>query len=325
MNDANTALADSTFGGHTSDHEGAVASLIANYKPIMIPRARWASIAEFTRSAVTDFHPRHEDEARLVLFGIARVTDWTHHTAGHPLRREIVLDPRNIDDYIKRGYPVAELSRKTSVRNYLHMLSAELGYGDETRRRARPTKTVDRYAPYTPREYTDFRLTGRTASTDRRQHIWSTVLAVGAGFGVTTPELFEIAPDDFVEDERGLVLHVRGRTVICLPEWERDVAAVVARRALSDSLLSDFMPSDPATYLHNTLNYTANTFSQNRYVVERLRTTWIVRHLEAGTPAQAIMRALGVSTTKPIERCLRYVEPLGDNDYYAALQLGGDR
>lgn len=325
MNDATAALAVTTPDGHNIDHRAAVASLIASYKPIMIPRARWAAIAEFTRSAVTDFNPRHQAEARLVLFGIARIADWTHHTAGHPLRREIVLDPRNIDDYIKRGYPVAEQARKNIVRNYLHMLSLELGHGDEARRRARPTKTVDKFAPYTPREYVDFRLTGRTASTPLRQHVWSTVLALGAGFGITTPEIFEATPTDILEDARGLVLRVRGRNVICLPEWEREVDTALTRRRNNERLVTDEPLHDPPTYLHTTLRYADSTFNQNRYVVERLRTTWIVRHLEAQTPTQAIMRALGVSTTKPIERCLPYVEPLSDDDYYTALRLGGDR
>lgn len=325
MNDVTTAVAASTPGGHNIDHRGAVASTIANYKPTMIPRARWANIAEFTRSAATDFNPRHQAEARLVLFGIARIADWTHHVAGHPLRREIVLDPRNIDDYIKRGYPVAEQVRKTIVRNYLHTLSSELGHGDEARRRARPTKTVDKFAPYTPRELADFRLTGQTASTGHRQHIWSTVLALGAGFGITTPEIFDVTPGDLIEDERGLVLQVRDRAVICLPEWERAVDAVLALRRGNAHLVADEIPGDPATYLHKALHYTARTFNQERFVVERLRTTWIVRHLEAHTPAQAIMRALGVTTTKSIERCLPYVEFLSDRDYFAALQLGGER
>jgi len=319
------ALADPDHDGYINRHGGDVVSIIASYQPIMISRVRWAAIAEFTRSAATDFSPRHEDEARNVLFGIARLADWTHHTAGHPLRREIVLDPRNIDDFIKRGYPVAERSRKSSVRNYLHILSAELGHGDEARRRARKKVTVDRYAPYTPAEYANFRLTGKTVSTDHRQHVWSTALALGAGFGLITPELFEVRPDDLVEDERGLILTVRGRTVTCLPEWEREVLAAVGRRPDDAWLLVDELPSDPATFLHNLLRLAATTAHQDRFVVERLRTTWIVRHLEAGTPVQAILRGLGATTTKSIERCLRYVDPIDDSAYFTALHLGGEK
>lgn len=328
MNDANTALAPSTLNGHTSDHEGAVASLIANYRPIMIPRARWANIAEFTRSAATDFNPRHAVEARNVLFGIARVADWTHHIAGHPLRREIVLNPRNIDDFIKTGYPVAEARRKTVVRNYLHLLSAELGLGDEARKRARTKQTVDQYGPYTPREYADFRLTGSTASTDHRQHIWATALALGAGFALTTAEIFNVRPTDIYEDSHGITVTVEGeatRTVVCLPEWERDVIAALNRRSDNDYLLADEHPTDPSTYLHKTLQRTADRFHQHRYVVERLRTTWIVRHLEAQTPIQVIMRALGATTTRPIDRCLQYLPPLEEHTYLAALQLGGGK
>jgi hypothetical protein len=308
----------------TYNQSDAVASTIANYSPSMIPRARWETVAEFTRSATTDFNPRRPAEARDVLFGVGRLSDWTTQVAGHPLDRRVVFDPRNIDDFVKRGYPVAESTRRAVVRHYLHRVSAELGYGNEERRRARTKPTGDPLAPYTPLELADFRMTGRTASTPKRKRNWSAALALGAGFGVKTTEMFTLRPEHIAVGNGAPVLTVPKdeRQVVCLPEWEGDVLAAISDRPAREPIFNfDGTIPDPSSYLTKFLGQVAVNRNHS-FTVDRLRTTWIVRHLSAGTPVQAILRGLGAESTRPVDRCLKYVSPMTAVDHINALQLG---
>jgi hypothetical protein len=297
--------------------------VIANYAPSMIPRSRWEVVAEFTRSATRDFVPNHGSEARETLFAIARLADWTTHIAGHSLDRRIVFDARNIDDFVKNGYPVAGAKRLHLIRHRLHRVAEELGYGDEIRRRSRRRPKSEPQRPYTTKEFADFKATGGTASTPQRQHNWMTVLSLGAGFALSTSEIFAVRPDDIVQDERGVVVTVRGdsaRQIACLPEWEEEVLSIVRARHGADILLDlDSVPTDPATYLARSFARVAGA-RQIKFTVERLRSTWIVHHLNAGTRPQVIVRALGVVTTKPIERCLPYVTPITEAEYFSALR-----
>ena len=76
---------------------------IKNFTPMM-PKRLWNdAVAEFTRSAVTDFAPNTPAEARNCMTDVARLASWTNDVTCQPLERRIVFDGRQIDAFIARG------------------------------------------------------------------------------------------------------------------------------------------------------------------------------------------------------------------------------
>ena len=53
---------------------------------------------------------------------------------------------------------------------------------------------------------------------------------------------------------------------------------------------------------------------------DRMRATWVVRHLRAGTPIKELMRAAGISKFENLARSLEYVPDLDSREYRRRLR-----
>jgi len=53
----------------------------------------------------------------------------------------------------------------------------------------------------------------------------------------------------------------------------------------------------------------------------RLRVTWLVAHLEAGTPLAALLPASGMTSTDSLRRAMSYVRPMSTERRLAALRM----
>ncbi|MBT2476654.1 hypothetical protein J7E68_19235 [Microbacterium sp. ISL-103] len=55
----------------------------------------------------------------------------------------------------------------------------------------------------------------------------------------------------------------------------------------------------------------------------RLRMTWLVAHLEAGTPLAALLPASGMTSIDSLRRAMNLVRPMPVNQFYEALRMTG--
>jgi len=60
------------------------------------------------------------------------------------------------------------------------------------------------------------------------------------------------------------------------------------------------------TTVAGTLNRANAHHPPSKFNIERLRVTWLTRHVEAGTPLTVLMAAAGLATAGSLERCLAY-------------------
>jgi hypothetical protein len=51
-----------------------------------------------------------------------------------------------------------------------------------------------------------------------------------------------------------------------------------------------------------------------------MRTTWIVNHLQRGTPVKPLMRAAGVESLEAFTRYVDFLRSLPDSDYRQVLR-----
>lgn len=310
MTTLQSGLAEDVHGGYSNTQiNDDVALTIRNYSP-MLPKRLWNDVADFTRSAVTDFGPSSRPEASAAMGSVARLAIWTVDVACLPLERRIVFDGRQIDSFMARGDIGANATTKRTRRLVLLRIAGELAAFDPVRRDAGKKPKTPPFAPYSAAQLVRFRSQGATRSTALRCHNWMVLLALGAGCALTTSEIIDLAVDDVLLGADSVSVNVRGdraRVVTCLAAWEGAIRELLVSPFAKESLFArDIRPTVPAHYVGRFMARAAKGAEQ--FTVERLRSTWIVGHLQAGiVPPVSLMRAVGVTSFSTFERLVPFV------------------
>ncbi|MEC5151702.1 hypothetical protein [Cryobacterium sp. GrIS_2_6] len=138
---------------------------------------------------------------------------------------------------------------------------------------------------------------------------WIIRPTLAAGCARTTAEIMHLKVEDVDSTAGGVTITVTGaspRTVVCLADWEDDVRRLLDGPPVLDYVfVKDERPSNAVAYVNKFLNSTAK--GREFPTVERLRSTWIVGHLEARTPIVALVEALGVKTFSMFKRLAPFV------------------
>ncbi|TFC48933.1 hypothetical protein [Cryobacterium shii] len=286
-----------------------VARTLQDFTP-MIPKRLWNEVATFTRAAVTDFAPTTTAEASKAMTVVSRLAVWTTETACLPLEREIVFSGRHIEMFAARQMKHLTPVVARAERLRLLRIAGELQTFDPARRDAGKKPRPNPFAPYSPAALVRFRSQAATRSTALRRHNWLVLLSLAAGCALTTAEILQVKAEDLSTTELGVTVTVRGaspRTVVCLADWEANIRQLLAGPLVVDYLfVKDVRPNDAVAYVKKFLNSTSK--GSEFPTVERLRSTWIVGHLDARTPIVALAQALGVKTFSTFERLAPYVK-----------------
>jgi hypothetical protein len=284
----------------------AIDATIAAWTPQCPPRLWSEEVAEFTRSAVTDFGAKNRAEAVRLMSDVANIAIHTHFVCGHPLERRIVFDGRNVEVYSKEV--LSTFISGVESRTRLFRIAGQLHLWDPVRAAQGPRRTKKNNLPYDIRHDVRLRSQGATRSTPRRRHNWMTLAAFGGGCGLTGEEIGNLRYDDVIVGDSHVEVRVRGRRprrIICRAEWENDIRELMQEPAQSDYLFwrADGSPLRPNTAAPYLLQYSSWDTS---FSVERMRSTFIVRHLIDGTSIAHLMAMLGVHTFGTIEKLLPY-------------------
>ena len=289
-----------------------VARRIAAYDP-KIPAEQWAAIEEFVRAAVTDFCPPQAREAGYFLTLLTRHVHWCW-TQGYPLDREVIFRREVISESIAKG--MAERTNKTqaTIRSRLFRMSEQLMAGPHRPVRVPTIPIGPAQAPYSQREVTLLRTWAGNLNTDYRRVNMTVILALGLGAGLKAHEMSAVTCGDITVDDEGVLVHVRAgtspRTVPVLEQWEETLAVVADAAIRPEQWL--MLPKRRLAQSSNMLpNFTLDL--PNRPVsvrAQRLRATWIVGHLSAGTPAGLLAQAAGMDSASALGPYIAHVPNL---------------
>jgi len=299
-----------------------VNGVIRNYTP-RTPKRFWNDdVQEFTRSAVTELDPKSEADARAYLGNVSRLAIWTINIACLPLRRDIVFAAGNIDKFLHDRKAVHTAKSLNSMRLRLYQIGRELGTNVPPAASKGKRSSGEVVAPYTAPEMVRFRNQGATRSTPSRRHNWMTLLALAAGCGLNSIEIMALPVSSIRFDAdavRVIVDGPRPRTVICLEVWEEDLRQVAASPLVDHYV---FVKAERPTYANIFVpRYVIRAANEGRaFNVERLRATWIVTHLNAGTPLFALVRAMGQKDIGTFSRFERFVDDLDVDAHTAAFR-----
>jgi len=146
------------------------------------------------------------------------------------------------------------------------------------------------------------------------------LLALGLGAGLTGREIIDLTVDGIREEGDAVVVVVQGeraRTVPVLREWD---GSLIARRRTSAHSSWAFRQKRETSNRNLISDFVARSQGDVPLQTRRMHATWVVQHLEAGTPLVPLLRAAGLTSPEAFDRFLPFVRPPTEAEFRASLR-----
>lgn len=293
------------------------------YAPRRMPAAHWANIREDVLAVVERVSVKTPYAARDLMNVVGQHFDFCIRVCGYPreveflLRRDVIVMFIN---HLHATTPMTDSSLATYRSRLFRVADASIGHVQPTHRMP-GLRTHETARPFTPTEVLALRRWADGQPSRIKRVDLNVLLALTLGAGLTTGELIESCASDVTSDREGVLVCVRGarpRVVPMLAEWEAVIADV------ADAAWKPDLPLFRATRTTTDSNLVANCIHKSKAKpfpvnATRLRATWIVTHLAAGTPVQALLDASGVETIGALGRFMAHVPAVDPREARVAL------
>ncbi|PYC88417.1 hypothetical protein C7C46_00655 [Streptomyces tateyamensis] len=297
-----------------------VASAVAAYEPSKLTGDQWQEVAALTRATVTAFRPDSPWAAVQHMTTVAHFCAWAR-SVFLPLDTEALFHPDVVDRYVATGMPHLKDTSRSTHRSRLTSVARAV-----TRRAPWPPapETISRNRlspPYTDPDVAGLLAAARQQKTPHRRRAALGLLGAGLGAGLIGGEHLVLTGEDVTTTPGGV-------TVITLAgSRPREIPVLAAYAPLVRTLARRF-PDQPlvgpvsATGKNRLGNLASSIEIPSRLPAlstSRLRTTWLVTHLNAGTPPPELLAAAGLNSTGSLIDLIPHTTPLPKQQ--AALRL----
>lgn len=306
-----------------------MAQRIDSYRPNGSP-AGWSRVGDEVRRVVLLADPVLPHKARELLGALAQLALFCSGE-GLPVNAEVWLQREVIERFIAVGCPHVEESTRGNYRSRLLRLREVVFGGDCVTGEPAKLSGSSRNRPYSRRELADLWGWANGQPTDELRWGCKTLLALGAGVGLDSPEVIPLRVHDVRSspyESGAVVVATRGerkREILCLRPWEPVLAAAAERLTAPGTASYLFRPNSYGRGTNTVTNFLARTKPSQgvpRLVMGRLRTTWLVDLFNARLPITVIVAAAGVDTLHGLSRVLPYLAGIPADE--AARLLRGD-
>jgi hypothetical protein len=299
------------------------ADKVRSYTP-QLPKAKVAVIRQFVEDAVTLAQPLTKYSAETLMRPVMHFVYWCVFVLGHEPTREI-FEPETVQAYIDEAIEGKTDGTRRNYRAWIIRV-AEVVNPDRNPIRSKPLNGRGMEPPYTADDMVILRRWSEGQSTQYRRNGAQTLIALGAGAGLSAIEIahlrrdwVELHPDGAVE----VHVHIDGdfkRSVIVASPFDSQLAELVSPL---DGNRMVFL-----TDRTRTVNDVVSAFTSKLAVppgtppvtVRRLRNTWLVNHLTNRIDVSTLMRAAGLESLESISRLALFVPDISDADRIAQLR-----
>ncbi len=281
------------------------AESIERYIPVLARPEDWESVSHFVRAGVTSMRPTGPHQAREWMRTLTALTVWAQHE-GIPLDREEILAPDTVQRYCEIGCLELDVQSRATRRSVLRRMGRELTVAAPWPEAETPLPGRNRHAPYNDREVA--RLLALKQSTPTLQRRLDAFLALGLGAGLWAREYLTASRAGLTRDGDVTRLSVTGSRP----------RTITVRSSFVPTLwrLADEHPDQPFVGAPDREWDRARTWHALRYIqtptdlpleTERLRSTWLVHHLNRNVNVVALLREAGLVTTKALTLLLPHL------------------
>jgi hypothetical protein len=245
-------------------------------------------------------------DAQTFRSRIGLLVEWCHRQ-GLELTAEVVLHPDTIDRFVATGCSHLTPGSRSNYRSVLSRIGEFLLGPEVYPPRRLPLTSSTPVDCYSEHEERSLRSWVRGLPTLAMREDALVVLSLGLGAGLTSSEITSLRGGGVLVSRQQVVLVIAGtraRRVPVLEHWEADVstAAERARRGLV------FRPERTRAVVSHVSRFVERLPRGDapKLSTQRLRASWLVRHLEAGVPINMLAIAAGIAP----ERLVRYVRSM---------------
>lgn len=277
------------------------------YRPELAEKF-WTTIGPFVTSCV-DAAATETRYSKPELFAAATsLTMWAWGTAGLPLDPTAIFDRDVIDRFTSVVPQYRTKGSRNTMRSRLLRISEALLTPDAIVTALRPLGASDPSAPYSDREVAALRSWASVQPTAARRSSDGGLLALGIGAGLSGKEIIECRLTDVFADDDGVVVTVRGDRARRIPvtrEWEDALVRMMESEAVDRPLFREGQAGDNPNLI---TDFVSRSRGKVALQARRMRATWIVHHLNAGTSTIALLDAAGVQTLEAFDRFIRFAD-----------------
>ena len=294
----------------------SVSGTIDRFSPRDVPVDAWGHVELVVTESVTKVGFSDAVLARKCLSIVGQLAVWAERI-GHPVDTVSLFTPEFINRFITEGCTHLKPGTRTNYRSQLWQVGAAVVGHTLFPPRSACLRASDLLPPYSPAEVTELVSWSRGLPTaSMRRDSWA-LLALGLGTGMRAEEITRaVGTDASVEDGIAViqVIGTGGRVDRVVPihhPWADHVLELAA-----ESGPRPYFRTDRTRILRNDIVGFIRRCSIDempKFTVQRLRVTWLVGHLGAGTHLQAQERASGVAVGQLV-KYLSFAAPLDEAD-----------
>ena len=270
-----------------------------------LPREAQVLADGFVCEAIECVDPSDRD-AQAITSRIAMLVGWCH-SQGLEMLPEVVLHPDTIDRFIVHGCSHLTPGSQSNYRSVLHRIGASQLGPDMYPPRRLPLTSSDPVESYLELEERALLSWARGLSTPSMRDDALVVLSLGLGAGLTSGEMTRLCASSVEAAGAGIALMVEGpraRRIPVTARWEPDLRAATDR-AKGSLLFRPDRTRPQAAHISRFVERLPRGDAP-KLSTQRLRATWVVRHLETGVPINLLAVAAGVGP----ERLVRYARSM---------------
>jgi integrase len=277
---------------------------LTSYTP-NIPSSEWSEIKPFVTAAVTEAAPSTAYSEAELFTAVTPLVLWAWKSAG-VLQRDHVFAQPTIEKYVGEGMTNHTDASRGTIRSRLLRASEALLNVRTDRTALQGLRPSDASAPFNADELVELRVWAKAQPTAARKISAGVLLSLGIGAGLQGNEIIAARVGDIDLLDQGAVIRVRGereREVPVLRRWEKPLI----NRVKNGDLDSFVFREQRKTENHNLITDFISR-SEAPFVIQarRMRSTWLVHHIDNGTPVVPFMQAAGIQSLEALDRFLPY-------------------
>jgi hypothetical protein len=261
-----------------------------------------------------------------LIRAVTALASWFVKSRRTVLVREEVFKRDTIVEHVETGLTNFNPPTRTNRRSQL-LRVAEALLGPELAPRALPAmQPSDPTAPYTAKEEAALTTWAKREQRTGRGSDALVLLGLGIGAGFSATEVMNVRADNVRVLGDALIVRVsegRVREVPVLRRWEQVVGNRANELDPADYLFKPGRSGGGKNLISNFVARTGDCAVHPQ--TQRMRSTWLVTHMAAGTHLPELVDAAGVDSLEAFTRYLEFVPRISGAEAVASLRDAAQR